>query len=54
MAKKKAPSRLGFATKQFVRAFRGYDAIKNTRYRARRDWPIRAEEIELNKQERDN
>mgnify|MGYP003110115035 CR=1 FL=1 len=44
----KKPSRIGFATKQFLKAFRGYDAVKNTRYRARRGVnPIRSEEIEL-------
>lgn len=54
MAKKKKPSRLGFATKQFLKAFRGYDAVKNTRYRARRGYePIRSEEIELSNLDRD-
>jgi len=37
MAKKtKSQGRIGFAAKQFWQAFRGYDAIKNTRYRANR------------------
>lgn len=54
MAKKKKPSRIGFATKQFLKAFRGYDAIKNTRYRARRGYDaIRSEEIELSNFDRD-
>ena len=54
MAKKKKPSRIGFATKQFLKAFRGYDAIKNTRYRARRGYDaIRSEEIELSNYDRD-
>jgi len=54
MAKKKKLSRLGFATKQFLKAFRGYDAIKNTRYRARRGYDaIRSEEIELSNYDRD-
>ena len=54
MAKKKKPSRIGFAAKQFLKAFRGYDAIKNTRYRARRGYDaIRSEEIELSNYDRD-
>lgn len=54
MAKNKKISRLGFATKQFLKAFRGYDAIKNTRYRARRgNDAIRSEEVELSNYDRD-
>ena len=54
MAKKKKTSRIGFATKQFWKAFRGYDAIKNTRYRANRgNDAIRSEEIELSNYDRD-
>ena len=52
--KTKKPSRVSFAFKQFVRAFQGYDAVKNTRHRARRGTdPIRSEEIELNQHDRD-
>lgn len=55
MAKKtKNPSRLSFATKQFLKAFRGYDAVKNNRYRANRgNNAIRSEEIELSNYDRD-
>jgi len=55
MAKKnKIPTRLGFATQNFWKAFRGYDAVKNTRYRANRgNNPIRSEEIELSNYDRD-
>ena len=55
MAKKnKQPSRLGFATKQFWKAFRGYDAVTQTRYRARRGLEsIRSEEVELSKYDRE-
>ena len=55
MAKKtKKPSRIGLATKQFWKAFRGYDAIKQTRYRARRGVDaIRSEEVELSNYDRD-
>ena len=55
MAKKtKTPNRIGFAAKQFWKAFRGYDAIKNTRHRARRGQdPIRSEEVELSQYDRD-
>ena len=54
MAKKNKNSRLGFATKMFLKAFRGYDAVKNTRYRARRgNDAIRSEELELNSIDRD-
>lgn len=53
MAKNKK-TRLGFAARQFWKAFRGYDAVKQTRYRASRGRePIRSEEIELNKLDRD-
>lgn len=49
----KKPSRIGFATKQFLKAFRGYDAVTNTRYRSRRgNNPIRSEEIELSNYDR--
>ena len=52
--KTKKPNRVSFAFKQFVRAFQGYDAVRNTRYRARRGTtPIRSEEIELNSSDRD-
>ena len=52
--KTKKPNRVSFAFKQFVRAFQGYDAVRNTRYRARRgNTPIRSEEIELNSSDRD-
>lgn len=54
MAKKKTPSKLGFAVNQFWKAFRGYDAIKNTRYRANRgNDAIRSEEVELSNYDRD-
>ena len=55
MAKKKKPtSRISFAAKQFLKAFRGYDAVKNTRYRANRgNQAIRSEEIELQGYDRD-
>jgi lambda family phage portal protein len=54
MAKNKKPSRVGFAFKQFVKAFRGYDAVGNTRYRSRRgNTPIRSEEIELSGYDRE-
>tara|TARA_S200002703_G_scaffold37694_1_gene32965 strand:+ start:1541 stop:2977 length:1437 start_codon:yes stop_codon:yes gene_type:complete len=54
MAKKRKKSRLGFATEMFLKAFRGYDAVKNTRYRARRgNDAIRSEELELNSIDRD-
>ena len=55
MAKKtKKPSRIGLATKQFWKAFRGYDAITQTRYRARRGVDaIRSEEVELSNYDRD-
>ena len=54
MATNKKPSRVGFAFKQFVKAFRGYDAVVNTRYRSRRgNTPIRSEEIELSSYDRD-
>lgn len=57
-------SRIGFATKQFWnaltkygkvrKALRGYNAIKNTRYRSTRGVdPIRSEEIELGNYDRD-
>ena len=56
-------SRIGFATKQFfnaltkykkIKAFRGYDAIKNSRYRSTRGVdPIRSEEVELGQYDRD-
>ena len=51
MAKKnKKTSKIGFATRQFLKAFRGYDAVKNTRYRANRgNDPIRSEELETQK-----
>jgi len=50
----KKPSRVSFAIKQFVRAFQGYDAVQNTRYRAKRGvTPIRSEEVELNQYDRD-
>lgn len=53
MAKKKKTSRLGFASKMFWKAFRGYDAIKQTRYRANRGLEIiRSEELELTQQDR--
>jgi lambda family phage portal protein len=52
--KTKKPTRLGFAAKNFWKAFRGYDAVKNTRYRANRgNDPIRSEEIELSNYDRD-
>ena len=52
--KTKKPSRVSFAIKQFVRAFQGYDAVSNTRYRATRgNTPIRSEEVELNQYDRD-
>lgn len=52
--KTKKPSRVSFAFKQFVRAFQGYDAVRNTRYRAKRGtMPVRSEEIELNEYDRD-
>ncbi len=52
--KTKKTNRVSFAFKQFVRAFQGYDAVRNTRYRARRGTtPIRSEEIELNSSDRD-
>lgn len=51
---KKKTNRLAFAAKQFVRAFRGYNAVTNTRYRSRRGVdPIRSEEIELSNLDRD-
>jgi lambda family phage portal protein len=55
MAKKiKTPSRISFAAKYFWKAFRGYDAVKNTRYRANRgNDAIRSEEIELGNYDRD-
>ena len=54
MATNKKPSRVGFAFKQLVKAFRGYDAVVNTRYRSRRgNTPIRSEEIELSSYDRD-
>ncbi len=54
MAKKvKTPSRVAFAAKQFWKAFRGYDAVTNTRYRAKRGTsPIRSEELELSNYDR--
>ena len=53
MAKKNKTSRLGFASKMFWKAFRGYDAIKQTRYRANRGLEvIRSEELELSQQDR--
>ncbi len=52
--KTKKPSRVSFAFKQFVRAFQGYDAVRNTRYRAKRgNNPIRSEEVELSSFDRD-
>jgi len=52
--KTKKPSRVSFAFKQFVRAFQGYDAVRNTRYRARRgNNPIRSEEVELSSFDRE-
>lgn len=56
MAKKnKKTSKIGFATRQFLKAFRGYDAVKNTRYRANRgNDPIRSEELELKNYDRDH
>lgn len=56
MAKKtKNQSRLGFATRRFWQAFKGYDAVKNTRYRATRgNEPIRSEELELQNYDRDH
>jgi len=52
--KNKKQSKLGFASRQFWRAFRGYDAVKNTRYRANRgNEPIRSEELELKNYDRD-
>ena len=56
MAKKnKKPSRIGFAFSQFKKAFRGYDAVTNTRYRARRgNNPIRSEEVELSNYDRNS
>jgi capsid protein len=55
MAKKtKTPSRIGFAAGQFWKALRGYDAIKQTRHRARRGQEaIRSEEVELSNYNRD-
>lgn len=55
MAKKtKTQGRIGFAAKQFWQAFRGYDAIKNTRDRANRGTSaIRSEEVELSNYDRD-
>jgi lambda family phage portal protein len=49
----KKSSRLNLAAKQFWKTFRGYDAVKNTRYRANRgNAPLRSEEIELNSNDR--
>ena len=54
MLKNKKPSRLSFAVKNFWKAFQGYDAVKNTRYRGKRGTdPIRSEEIELSSYDRD-
>jgi lambda family phage portal protein len=55
MAKnKKAPSRFSLASRAFWKALRGYDAVKNTRYRANRgNQSIRSEEIELSNYDRD-
>ena len=54
MGKNKTTSRLKLASKSFWAAFKGYDAIKNTRYRASRGVsPLRSEEIELNRSDRD-
>lgn len=52
--KKKKPSRIGLAAKQFWKTFRGYDAITQTRHRARRGMDaIRSEEVELSHYDRD-
>ena len=53
MAKKKKESRFGFASKMFWKAFNGYDAVKQTRYRASRGQKIiRSEELELDHTDR--
>lgn len=50
----KKPNRVSSAIRSFIRTFRGYDAVQNTRYRARRgNNSIRSEEIELSSYDRD-
>jgi len=52
---KKTSSKLSFAARQFWHALRGYDAVRNTRYRANRgNQPIQSEELELKNYDRDH